>query len=161
MRLTTDLDSKDVEILSFIQKEGRMQVSVLAENVGLSTPAVSERLKKLEERGIITSYNAKLSPIPLGLDITAFIEVRVDSSAHYKSFIKHVQSRDEILDCHAITGNASHLLKIKTQNTSTLEKLLSEIQRWQGVVKTQTSLVLSTNKETLSLPLEFIQNTLK
>lgn len=160
MKLSTDLDNIDIIILSIVQKEGRLPLTIIAEKVGLSTPAASERLKKLEERGVISGYFAKLTGLQLGLDITAFVEVRVDSSSHYKSFIKQVLAKNEILDCHAITGNASHLLKIKTKNTATLEKLLSDIQRWQGVVKSQTSLVLSTHKETLSLPLEFVKETI-
>ncbi|MBL0333250.1 MAG: Lrp/AsnC family transcriptional regulator [Chlorobiota bacterium] len=160
MKLSTDLDNIDIIILSLVQKEGRLPLTIIAEKVGLSTPAASERLKKLEERGVISGYFAKLTGLQLGLDITAFVEVRVDSSSHYKSFIKQVLAKNEILDCHAITGNASHLLKIKTKNTATLEKLLSDIQRWQGVVKSQTSLVLSTHKETLSLPLEFVKETI-
>jgi len=152
MRLSTDLDSVDLRILEILQGSGRIQLGVLSEAVGLSAPAVGERVKKLEERGVILGYGAHLAPTPLGLDISAFIMVRVDSSAHYPEFLGRVAGHAEILECHAITGDASHVLKIRTRNTSTLEGLLGEIQRWPGVIGTRTSLVLSTQKETLRLP---------
>lgn len=155
MRLSTDLDSIDLELLRILQSNGRINQGSLAEQVGLSSPAVAERLRKLEDRGIIRGFHAQLDPRYLALDITAFIEVRVDSSTHYPKFLAKAVADEEIMECHAITGDGSHLVKIRTKNTATLEALLAKIQRWPGVVKTRTSLVLSTNKETLSLPLAY------
>lgn len=143
-----ELDDIDLKILEIIQKQGRTRRNDLADRVGLSLPAASERLRKLEEAGIIRGYHARLDHRMLGKDITAFIVVTVDSSKHYATFVEHVQSTDDILECHAITGEGTHLLKIRTENTSSLEKLLAKIQSWTGVVKTTTSLVLSTPKET-------------
>ncbi|MEK6755640.1 MAG: Lrp/AsnC family transcriptional regulator, partial [Bacteroidota bacterium] len=110
--------------------------------------AVSERLRKLEEAGVIAGYFARLNPRAVGKDITALILVTVDSSKHYSSFVEHVQNTEDILECHAVTGEGTHLLKIRTEDTSSLEKLLAKIQSWTGVVKTTTSVVLSTPKET-------------
>jgi len=142
------LDDIDQKILEIIQKQGRMRRNDLAERVGLSLPSVSERLRKLEEAGIISGYFAKLNYEMLGKDVTAFILATIDSSKHYTAFVDHVQSLDDILECHAITGEGTHLLKIRTENTASLEKLLAKIQSWSGVVKTTTSVVLSTPKET-------------
>lgn len=142
------LDDIDLKILEIVQKHGRTRRNDLADRVGLSLPAVSERLRKLEEAGIISGYYARLNPGALGKDITAFVLVTVDSSKHYASFVEHVQNTEDILECHAITGEGTHLLKIRTENTSSLEKLLAKIQSWTGVVKTTTSMVLSTPKET-------------
>lgn len=142
------LDDIDLKILEIVQKQGRTRRNELADRVGLSLPAASERLRKLEEAGIITGYYAKLNPRSLGKDITAFILVTVDSSKHYSSFVDHVHNAEDILECHAITGEGTHLLKIRTENTSSLEKLLAKIQSWMGVVKTTTSVVLSSTKET-------------
>ncbi len=77
-----------------------------------------------------------------------------DSSAHYKDFIHHAQNSPEILECHSITGDGSHVLKIRTENTSSLEKLLAKIQSWKGVRSTRTSIVLSSHKETFSIDLK-------
>ena len=153
MRLSTDLDAKDLELLSILQEQGRASLNSLAEAVGLSSPAVAERLRKLEERKVIIEVAARLAPDPLALDITAFIQVRVDSSTHYPKFLAKVSAHEEVMECHAITGDASHLLKIRTKNTGTLERLLGEIQRWPGVIGTRTNLVLSTHKERSALPL--------
>jgi Lrp/AsnC family leucine-responsive transcriptional regulator len=142
------LDDIDQKILEIIQKQGRMRRNDLAERVGLSLPSVSERLRKLEEAGIITGYFAKLDYRMLGKDITAFVLATIDSSKHYSAFVEHVQGMDDVLECHAITGEGTHLLKIRTENTTSLEKLLAKIQSWSGVVKTTTSVVLSTPKET-------------
>ncbi len=142
------LDEIDHKILEIVQKEGRTRRNELAEKVGLSLPAVSERLRKLEEAGIIVGYFARLNHHLLGKDITAFILATVDSSKHYASFVDHVSSQEDILECHAVTGEGTHLLKIRTANTSSLEKLLAKIQSWTGITKTTTSIVLSSPKET-------------
>lgn len=147
------IDETDVKILELLQKQGRTRRNDLADKVGLSLPAVSERLRKLEESGIISGYFAKVDHERLGKDITAFVVVTVDSSKHFGAFIEHANSTDDILECHAITGEGTHLLKARTENTASLEKLLAKIQSWQGVVKTITSIVLSTTKETFRIKL--------
>ncbi len=147
------LDEIDVTIIDILQKNGRTRRNDLAQAVDLSIPSVSERLKKLEENGIITGYTAFVDPKKVGKDITAFINVTVDSSKHYSSFIEHARTTDEILEIHSVTGSGTHLIKIRTENTSTLEKLLSKIQAWSGVVNTTTSIVLTTMKETNKLKL--------
>ncbi len=145
------LDDIDITILDILQKSGRTRRNDLAQAVDLSIPSISERLRKLEENGFITGYYAFVEPKKVGKDITAFITVTVDSSKHYASFIEHAKTTDEILEVHSVTGSGTHLVKIRTENTSTLEKLLSKIQAWSGVVNTTTSVVLSTMKETSRL----------
>jgi Lrp/AsnC family leucine-responsive transcriptional regulator len=148
------LDEIDAKLLEILQKSGRTRRNDLAESVGLSLPSVSERMKKLEEAGYITGYHATVDAKKLGRDIAAFIFVTVDSSKHYTQFRDHAGAVDEILECHAITGEGSHVLKIRTQNTASLERLLAKIQAWPGVVNTRTNLVLSTSKETSRLKIE-------
>lgn len=146
-----ELDEIDVKILEIVQDRGRIRRNDLAEQVSLSLPAASERLRKLEEAGIIEGYHAKVNHRFLYRDITAYMLVNVDSSKHFKSFLLNANQNDEILECHAITGDGTHLLKIRTFNTDSLEKLLAKIQSWTGVTKTTTSLVLSTSKETMRI----------
>lgn len=148
------LDSIDVKMLEILQKEGRTRRNDLAERVGLSLPAVSDRLRKLEEHGVITGYHARLDAKKLGKDITAFIFVAVDSSKHYAAFLDHARELDEILECHAITGEGTHLLKVRTTNAASLERLLARIQAWSGVTRTQTDVVLSTAKESTRIRVE-------
>jgi Lrp/AsnC family transcriptional regulator, leucine-responsive regulatory protein len=149
-------DSIDIQILSVLQMRGRTRRNELAEKVGLSLPAVSERLRKLEERGYIKGYAAILNPALFGNDVTAFISVSIDSSRHYEDFLKHVDQHPDVLECHAVTGDGSHLLKVRTANTASLEKILSTIQSWRGVMRTSTNVVLSTRKETTAIQLDHI-----
>ena len=148
------LDEIDVKIMEILQKKGRTRRNDLAESVGLSLPSVSERLRKLEENAYITGYHATVDPKKLGRDVTAFILVSVDSSKHYAQLIEHAHAVDEILECHAVTGEGSHLLKIRTTNTGSLERLLAKIQAWPGVGGTRTNLVLSSTKETMRIKVE-------
>jgi Lrp/AsnC family leucine-responsive transcriptional regulator len=147
------LDEIDFKLLTLLQQDGRMSQHDLAEAVGLSSPATGERLRKLEERGIIRGFTAILDPKLLGRDVTAFIAVGIDGSRYYPEFVKHAQQHPEIQECHAVTGQGSHLLKVRTHDTSTLERLLAEIQSWPGVHWTTTSIVLSALKETMHVPL--------
>lgn len=147
------LDETDLKILRKLQQKGRTKRNELAEDVQLSIPSVSERLHKLEEKGIVEGYFAKMNRKAFGYDILAFILIMMDSSKHYKNLISKVEKMPEILECHAVLGEGSHLLKALVSNTDALEKLLGEIQSWQGVTGTKTTYVLSTVKETFEINL--------
>lgn len=142
------MDEIDIKILDILQARGRTKRNELADKIGLSLPSASERLRKLEESKYIVGYTATVDYRKLGKDITAFISVIIDSSKRYQNFIDHATAQEEILECHAITGEGSYLLKVRTESTITLEKLLSQIQSWPGITGTRTNLVLSTSKET-------------
>ncbi|MDZ4698228.1 MAG: Lrp/AsnC family transcriptional regulator [Rhodothermales bacterium] len=142
------IDEIDVKILSLLQAQGRMKRNRIAEEVGLSVPSVSERMRKLEERGVITGYFAVVSAKRLHIDITAFIRVRVENSDGYPEFVRRASELPEVQEVHSITGEGSHILKIRTRNTTTLEQLLARLQSWPSVQGTSTSIVLSTYKET-------------
>ena len=148
------LDDIDIAILNHLQENGRAQRNKIAELVNLSVPSVSERMKKLEERGLIQGYHAILNSKDFNFDITAFLFVQVDGSEHYPEFVQKISDEPEVLECHSITGDGSHLLKVRTKNTSSFERLLSRIQSWNGVNKTRSNLVLSSFKETRALPIE-------
>ncbi len=145
------LDDLDIKILNILQKNGRTKRNVIAESIGLSIPSVSERLHKLEEKGIIEGYYAKLNKKSFGYDIMAYILVTMESSKHYKNFAAKIEKVSQIIECHSVLGEGSHLLKAIVKNTESLEKLLSEIQSWPGVAATKTTFVLSTIKETAEI----------
>jgi len=149
-----NIDETDLKILEFLQDNARMKRNEIAEKIGLSLPSVTDRMNKLEELEVIETYKTKLNHKKLGKDITAFIFVTSESSTHYKDFVQHTVSSPEILECHSITGDGSHVLKIRTENTSSLEKLLAKIQSWKGVRSTRTSIVLSSLKETFTIDLK-------
>lgn len=149
----THLDDIDLRLLETLQEHGRTSQHDLALQVGLSAPAVGERLRKLEERGIIRHFAAVLDPKKVGRDVTSFITVGVEKSRYYGDFIAKALEDPEVLECFAVTGQGSHLLKVRTENTTTLERLLGRIQMWPGVQWTLSSIVLSTAKETTHIPL--------
>jgi Lrp/AsnC family transcriptional regulator, leucine-responsive regulatory protein len=147
------VDRVDLRLLELLQENGRISQHDLAKSVGLSAPAVSERVRKLEERGVIRGYTAILDPRELDCDITAFIFVGISGSRHFPDFLDRMSGLPEVQECHSVTGQGSHLLKIRVKNTQALERLLADIQARPGVQWTTTSLVLSTLKETGQLPL--------
>lgn len=141
------IDAIDAAILNLLQTNGRMKRSRVAEEVGLSVPAASERMRKLEARGLLEGYYAVVNAKLLQYDITVIVRVTVDRSEHYDDFVDNACAEPEILEVHSVTGEGSHVLKVRTRNTASLERLLSRIQAWPGVHGTSTSMVLSTFKE--------------
>jgi len=150
---THALDNVDLQLLNALQDHARIKRQDLAQRVNLSIPAVSERLRKLLEAGYIREYATHLEPHFLGLDITAFVIVQSTTSLQYQTFTDRVNTFPEIQECHSVTGDGSHILKIRTESTRKLENILSEIQSWPGVTRTKSNIVLSTYKETLKVPL--------
>ncbi len=144
------LDKTDHQIINLLQHNSRMTASEIASDVALSIPAVTERIKKLIEFGYIENFTVKMNAKKLGYDLTAFINVDSSSSDHYEDIVSASKVHPSILECHSVTGEGSHLLKIRVKNSTELEKLLSEIQQWPGVIRTHTMLVLSTFKEKMN-----------
>ncbi len=141
------IDEIDVKILDILQKDGRIQRNRIAEKVGLTIPAVSERMRKLESKGIINGYHATIDHSAIGKDVTAFVFIMTAPIKDINQFINRFNDENDIRECHSITGEGSHLLKINTKNTSSLENLLTKIQSWPGVLQTRTFIVLSSYKE--------------
>ena len=110
-----------------------------------------ERVRKLESSGVIRSYQAVLDPKKVGKDITAFIGVSVGHQRDIDEFASCMMRQPDVLECHHVTGDESFILKVKTSNTESLEKLLAEIRSVEGVTRTVTKLVLSTPKESQRL----------
>lgn len=141
------LDATDIKILFIVQNHARHHLAEIAKEVGLSPPAVMERVKKLESRGIIKGYHALLDAKKVGKDITAFIGVSISHQRYIEGFGAHMVGHTDVLECHHVTGDESFILKVKTANTASLEKLLAEIRSMEGVTRTVTKVVLSTSKE--------------
>lgn len=148
------LDSIDIAILSILQHHGRRHLAEIAKEVDLSPPTVMERVKKLEARGIIKSYHALLDAKKLGRDIVAFIGVSISQQRYIDVFATHMMEQRDVLECHHVTGDESFILKVKTANTTSLEKILGEIRSMEGVTGTVTKIVLSTPKESQVLEIE-------
>jgi Lrp/AsnC family transcriptional regulator, leucine-responsive regulatory protein len=156
MKFGTDqpgLDEIDVGILSILQENCRVSLAKIGEQVGLSAPSIVERVKKLEDSGLIRGYHALLDARKLGLDVTAFIGVYINHPKLIGVIENMLETIDGVLECHHVTGEYTLLLKVKTRNTSTLEELISRIRSIEGVEKTETMVVLSTHSEHLQLGL--------
>ena len=147
------MDEKDKLILSLLQKDGRMTASEMAEKVDLSVPAVTERIRKLTDGGVLKEFRAVLEAKKVDYDVTAYILLDMSSSNSYGDMVQYAQDNDEVLECHSITGEGSHILKVRTHDTSSLESLLRNIQSWPGVIRTHTMIVMSTFKEATYLQL--------
>lgn len=147
-----DLDDIDRQILALMQENCRLPLAKIGEKVGLSPPSVMERVKKLEDGGIITAYRAVVNARLLGKDITAFIGVSTGQPHAIDTFEREIESLDDVLECHHVTGSHTMILKAKTRNTSSLEELISRIRSIAGVVRTETMVVLSTHTERIQVP---------
>jgi len=148
------LDHIDLKILSILQNNGRTRLADIADHVDLSTPAVMERVKKLEASGVITGYQARLDGKKVGKDVTAFIGVSIGNQRDIDQFATQMLSYRDVLECHHVTGDESFILKVKSANTGSLEKLLGQLRSVEGVTRTVTKIVLSTAKESQALELD-------
>ncbi|NLH94613.1 MAG: Lrp/AsnC family transcriptional regulator [Synergistaceae bacterium] len=133
------LDRIGLEILSALQEDGRITFSELGKRVGLSSPAISERVRRMEEAGIIKGYRAIVDPEKMGYPITAAIRLSA-SRERQEELLDFLRERKEVLLCERVTGADSYLLKVIVTNVSHLEALLDSLSKFGQPV---TSIVLS------------------
>jgi Lrp/AsnC family leucine-responsive transcriptional regulator len=142
------MDELDYRIVDLLQRDGRATQLEISRTVGMSQPAVAERIRKLEERGVITGYTARVDATKLGKDITAFIGVSIEHPKYFDGFARKVLALPEVLEAHRVAGQDSYILKVRTSNTRTLDTLLVETLRTiSGVTRTHTTIVLTSIKE--------------
>ena len=147
------LDETDIQILKALQKDGRDSASHIAEKVNVSVPTVTERIRKLQESGVILGFQTAIDPGSVGLDVSAIITIISGSSQNYKEVTIAAEETPEVVQCFSTTGNGSHMLYVVTKNSNTLEELLRKIQSWPGVVRTETQIILSSYKPGSTVPL--------
>jgi Lrp/AsnC family leucine-responsive transcriptional regulator len=147
------LDGIDRQLLAELQSDSKRSLKEIGTLVGLSAPSVLERVRKLENAGIIRGYHAVLDARKVGLDIAAFIGVSITNPKLLWAFEEWVDSIAQVLECHHVTGGHTLLLKVKTQNTEDLEQLISRIRSIKGVASTETMVVLSTHTERVEVAL--------
>ncbi len=153
----TSLDSLDFKILGKLMKQGRVTWSELGSFLQLSAPAAAERVRRLEEQGVIMGYSALVDPDAVHCGLTAFIGITLDKPEHRYPFLEKIQQLPEILECHHVAGDEDYLLKIRCSHMRRLESMVSdELKGLPGVTKTRTTIALSTTKETPVLPLSQI-----
>ena len=141
------MDITDYKIINILQEDGRISMKDLGKIVGLTSPAVSERVKRLEESGVIQGYKAIVNPDKLGRVIKSFINIALPSK-NYQDFIEYAQKDNRIVECHLITGEDCLLLKVIVKDMYDLEQVIDKIKQ---VGKTKTSVILSTIIESKSI----------
>jgi Lrp/AsnC family leucine-responsive transcriptional regulator len=153
VNISQTLDNKDRRILELVQRDAKLAQAEIAKRVGLSTASVNERLKKLENAGVIRRHIALVDPRAVGATVTAFVDVFIEHPRHEAGFIARVLKLDEVQECHHITGEFSLLLKVRVRDMEALQQLLiHQINGVEGVRQTRTVIVLSTSKEECYVP---------
>lgn len=148
VNISQSLDDKDRQILALVQRDAKLAQAEIARRVGLSPAAVNERLKKLENSGVIRRSVAIVDPMVVGASVTAFVEVFMEHPRYEGAFLDHVLELDEVQECHHITGEFSLLLKVRVADMEALrDLLLHHFNGMEGVRQTRTIMVLSTVKE--------------
>ena len=148
------LDEIDCKILIELQDSGRESASNIAEKINVSVPTITERIRKLQDNGVIVGFQAVINPSSLGLDVEAIITIISGSSEYYKEVTLEAEKTPEVIQCFSTTGNGSHTLLVTTRNSNTLEELLRKIQSWPGVTRTETQIILSSYKNGIVLPIK-------
>lgn len=133
------MDLTDLRILKILQQEARISMKELGQRVNLTSPAVSERIRRLEESGVIEGYTAVINPKKLQLHVEAYIHVAMKVSSHER-FKKLAYDEREIVECHHVTGEDCMTVRVVCEDTHKLEALLDKIQR---IGDTRTSIILS------------------
>jgi Lrp/AsnC family leucine-responsive transcriptional regulator len=133
-----EIDAKNTEILALLQANARMTFADLGRQVGLSTPAVIERVHQMEEAGIILGYHAQVSPAAVGLPVAAIVRITVDGG-RIANFAEQARRIPEVLACYRITGADSYLVHVAVRDTQHLEEVIDAMMPYTA---TNTSLVL-------------------
>jgi Lrp/AsnC family leucine-responsive transcriptional regulator len=139
----TELDELDATLLRLLVQDGRRSYTDLARETGLSTSAVHQRVRRLEQRGVITGYTARVDPTVVGLPLTAFISVTPIDPAVPDDAPERLQHLAAVEACHSVAGTESWILKVRVATPAELETLLFDIRSAAGV-QTRTTVVLST-----------------
>lgn len=148
------IDTKDQEILTILQSSARTSNAEIARQVGMAPSGVLERVRKLEERGLVTGYHARLDPRGLGLGLLAYIAVRSEEPAGMPSAGEALAAIPEVQEVHHVAGDDCYLVKVRAADAEALGRLLRErIKMIPGVRSTRTTIVLDTVKESSELPI--------
>ncbi|HEY0048275.1 MAG TPA: Lrp/AsnC family transcriptional regulator [Pyrinomonadaceae bacterium] len=141
----------DKQILNIVQQDARISNAEIARQVGLAPSAVLERIRKLEERGVIHGYETKIDGAQIGFGLTAFVFVRTSVCGELDETLAQIP---EVLEVHDVAGEDCYLLKVRAENTEELGNLLREkLKPIPEIISTRTTVVLKTIKETTALPL--------
>lgn len=148
------MDSLDWKALRYLMTHGRVTWADLASVLGLSAPATADRVRSLENMGVIKGYAALINPDAVACGLTAFIAITLERPEHRAPFLAWVREQPEVQECHHVAGDDDYLLKVRCRDTRRLDNLIGDqLKALPGIRRTRTTIVLSTAKETPELPL--------
>jgi Lrp/AsnC family transcriptional regulator, leucine-responsive regulatory protein len=148
------LDATDLRILEILQQDARTSNAEIARQIALAPSAVFQRIRKLEDTGVIIGYHARVDPLALELGLLAFVAVQTTEGARAGETAALLANIPEVVEVHRVVGDDCFLLKVRVRDTAALGSLLDEkIQPLSPVASTRTTIVLSSSKDGQSLPL--------
>ena len=154
MQANIQIDEMDARILSAMSADSRRSYADVGNEVGLSTAAVHERVRKLVERGVIRRFSLSVEPQALGLAFTAFVAIRNDGGAHCRDIAPRLRGIPQVEELHSVAGEHDFLAKIRTTHARALEDVLYAIKSIPGVARTTSTVVLNTEFEDRPLALQ-------
>jgi Lrp/AsnC family transcriptional regulator, leucine-responsive regulatory protein len=148
------LDATDRTILELLQANARISNADIARQLDMAPSAILDRIRKLEQRGVVQGYTARIDPAAVGLGLTAFILVRTEERVGAGTIGQALARIPEVLEVHHVAGEDCYLVKVRVRDTEGLSRLLRErVGRLRAVRNTRSTIVLSTVKESQTLPL--------
>jgi len=151
--MSFSMDETDLKILSLIQPNSFLTNSELAKKVNMAPSAVLERIKKLEQKGIIEGYPTRIKPEALELKLLAYIFIKTSEGPGNTSVAKQLIKTPEVLELHHIAGDDCYLVKVRAKDPLSLIHVMREKFKNPNILSTKTTIVLETLKETNQLPI--------
>jgi Lrp/AsnC family leucine-responsive transcriptional regulator len=152
-----ELDRTDKKILDILQRNGRISITDLAEQVGLSATPCAERIRRMERDGVITGYYARVDPAALGLSLLVFVEIKLSAKSGdvFDKVKKQLQFVPEVLECHLVSGDFDYLVKARIREMSEYRRLLGDLlKKLPASAESRSYVVMEEVKESLYLPVD-------
>jgi Lrp/AsnC family leucine-responsive transcriptional regulator len=153
MQENIQIDEMDGKILTALSADSRRSYADVAAEVGLSTAAVHERVRKMNDKGVIERFSLRVNPEKIGLHVTAFIAIRNDGGVHCRQVAPALRDMPEVLELHSVAGEYDFIAKVRTDHPRGLEDVLYRIKAIDGVARTTSTIVLNTEFEEMPLRL--------
>jgi len=147
MQANIQTDDTDARIISALGTDGRRSYSDVGAEVGLSTAAVHERVKKMLDKGVIRRFSISVDPERVGLNFTAFVAIRNDGGIHCRDVAPRLRAMPQVEELHSVAGEYDFLAKIRTTHARALEDVIYQIKAIEGVARTTSTVVLNTEFE--------------
>ncbi len=147
------LDAVDRRLVAELRADARASYAHLARSVGLSSPSVQERVRRLERRGVLVGFHAAVDPAAVGLTVTALVSILQTDSAEQDDVARRLAAVPAVEDCWFVAGAEAFVVKVRVADVAALEATIAALMRIHGVARTRTTVVLSTRWEGRAVPL--------